>query len=143
MEQVSVRKDDSGVFLFGGVSGCPCMQNTRRCIKKSDVGPVLRENFSWKDEDFSWAKDAIALSPALKNEFRPLYEGFLSSDFKEEVLSTIKKFTTGDEAWYFQHLKEIPSECKAYKEIHNIMLPNKRKSIIHRIYFYIDTFFSQ
>lgn len=37
----------------------------------SKMGPLLRKDFNWKEQDFSWAKDAINLiDPELINHFK-------------------------------------------------------------------------
>ncbi|WP_254474053.1 hypothetical protein [Bartonella sp. B1098] len=42
----------------------------------SDVGALLRKDFGWKQEDFSWAKDAInSIDPELIKHFEAIYGG--------------------------------------------------------------------
>ncbi|WP_074380657.1 hypothetical protein [Bartonella doshiae] len=103
-------------------------------ILRSDVGDLLRKDFGWKEEDFSWAKDAINL---IDQELIKGLEELMTislSDFKEYMLNDTKDRITRNPS----SVKNLPLWCKTIRKVHNIMLPDKKKNILNRMRSHIE-----
>ncbi|WP_208440997.1 hypothetical protein [Bartonella raoultii] len=105
----------------------------------SDVGPLLRKDFGWKEEYFSWAKDAINLiDPELMKQFKEIMLVSVS-DFEKEITNSVRKMITHNPS----NVRSAPLLCKSIRAIHNIMLPNKRKNILNRTVSHIKGWLNQ
>ncbi|WP_273718325.1 MULTISPECIES: hypothetical protein [Bartonella] len=98
-------------------------------ILQSDIGAVLRKDFDWKDKDFGWAKDAInSISPSLVMDIKELLTDS-SYSYEKQTFDDVKDSITGD-GWL---IKNTPMLCRTIKEVHNIILPDKRKNVMNRM----------
>ncbi|WP_375677436.1 hypothetical protein [Bartonella sp. AS69XJJH] len=112
--------------------------NTLADILQSDIGAILRKDFDWKDKDFSWARDANnSISPSLVRDIKELLTDG-SYSYEKQIFDDIKNSLTGDN-WF---VKNAPKLCRTIKEVHNIMLPNKRKNIIDRMRSHVEELFN-
>ncbi|EJF87215.1 hypothetical protein [Bartonella rattimassiliensis] len=115
------------------VLGCKIEEN----LLDSDIGDLLRKDFGWKREDFSWAKNAInSIDPKLIGHFEEIMV-FSVSDFEEHIISGIKDMVMRNSS----NVKVAPLLCKSTRQIYNIMLPEKRKNIMDRLRFYVTEWF--
>lgn len=57
----------------------------------------------------------------------------------KEIFNNIKAAITQDDMLL---KRDVPMLCKTMREVHNIMLPNKRKNIINRIVSYVEGWFN-
>ncbi|WP_212112692.1 hypothetical protein [Bartonella queenslandensis] len=105
------------------------MCDTLADILQSDIGAILRKDFDWKDKDFIWAKDASnSIGPNLVRDMKELLTDG-SHSYEKQMFDDIKDGLTGDD-WF---IKNAPMLCKTIKEVHTIMLPDKRKNIMNRM----------
>ncbi|WP_375674467.1 hypothetical protein [Bartonella sp. CL100XZDX] len=112
--------------------------NTLADILQSDIGAILRKDFDWKDKDFSWAKGANnSISPSLVRDIKELLTDG-SYSYEKQIFDDIKNSLTGDN-WF---VKNAPELCRTIKEVHNIMLPNKKKNIIDRMRSHVEKLFN-
>ncbi|WP_375634063.1 MULTISPECIES: hypothetical protein [unclassified Bartonella] len=112
--------------------------NTLADILQSDIGAILRKDFDWKDKDFSWAKGANnSISPSLVRDIKELLTDG-SYSYEKQIFDDIKNSLTEDN-WF---VKSAPKLCNTIKEVHNIMLPNKKKNIIDRMRSHVEELFN-
>ncbi|WP_175868819.1 hypothetical protein [Bartonella gabonensis] len=103
-------------------------------ILYSDVGTLLQRDFGWKQEDFSWAKDAVnSIDPELIKYFEEMMLVSVS-DYEKKIINGIKDMMTVDSS----AVKSAPLFCKTIRKIHNIMLPEKRKNIMSHMESYVE-----
>ncbi|WP_375654464.1 MULTISPECIES: hypothetical protein [unclassified Bartonella] len=104
----------------------------------SDIGDLLRKDFGWRKKDFRWAKDAInSIDPELIKHFEERMV-ISVSDFEEEIISGIKDMVMRNPS----NVKSAPLLCRSTREIYNIMLPEKRKSIMNRMRSHVEELFN-
>ncbi|WP_375610351.1 MULTISPECIES: hypothetical protein [unclassified Bartonella] len=112
--------------------------NTLADILQSDIGAILRKDFDWKDKDFSWAKGANnSISPSLVRDIKELLTDG-SYSYEKQIFDDIKNSLTKDNLF----VKNAPELCRTIKEVHNIMLPNKKKNIIDRMRSHVKELFN-
>ncbi|WP_244393513.1 hypothetical protein [Bartonella tribocorum] len=103
----------------------------------SDIGDLLRKDFGWNQEDFSWAKDAInSIDPELIRHFEERMV-ISVSDFEEQIITGIKDMVMSNPS----NVKAAPLLCRSTREIYTIMLPEKRKNIIDRMRSHFEEWF--
>ncbi|UNE53446.1 hypothetical protein [Bartonella machadoae] len=105
----------------------------------TEIGDLLRKDFGWKKEDFSWAKDAIKLTD---QEFIKGIKELMAVDFdvfEKKVMNSVRDMITRNPSG----VRSVPLLCKITKKMHDIMLPNRRKNIINRIGSHIEEWFQK
>ncbi|WP_156809238.1 hypothetical protein [Bartonella queenslandensis] len=117
--------------------------NTFADILQSDIGAILRKDFDWKDKDFSWARDANnSISPNLVRDIKELLTDG-SYSYEKQIFDDIKDQLTGDKLTGDKpFLKDASMLCRTIKEVHTIMLPDKRKSIMNRMRSHFEEWFN-
>ncbi|MET3560047.1 hypothetical protein ABID39_000734 [Bartonella japonica] len=107
-------------------------------LLRSDIAIILRKDFGWKKKDFIWAKYAMNLiDPKLIKDIRELLKTG-PYNYKKELYDNIKdSLIRGD-----SFLENIPAICRTFEKVHDIMLPNKRKGVINRMFYHVKEWFN-